>query len=440
MAAALTLANHGGLSVAVIEKSSYEAPRIGETLSPGVAPLLKYLGVWNALARAGHQLSHGTAAAWGSDALVERDHLFSPYGSGFHLDRARFDRLLADTAERAGATVWRRARATSCCVAHSGDDAAWTLTIARENDHDSISARFVIDATGRTAWFARKQRARRILDDRQVAISGIWRFPSRPPADTFTLLEAVKDGWWYSCRLPSEDQLAVFITDADIARERRLADESSLMAAMQATTHISHRLRDGRLASALTFHAAQSSRLAPPCGAAWIAVGDAAATWDPLSSSGIPRALDSGIYAARAIEAKLRHGDSRLLELYSSRTEDAFDSYCTMRSRYYALERRFGSSPFWQRRTRSVSLDPYALLKWRDGADPSEVLVDGSRDLTLDDYRELCAATAQPRPAHEVVAELARRRDGTIPDHRIIMALQELHECGVVITVSASSA
>src|SRR5947209_19913475 len=53
-------------------------------------------------------------------------------------------------------------------------------------------------------------------------------------------------------------------------------------------------------------HAAASQRLETCKGDGWLAVGDAASTFDPLSSQGIIKGLRSGICAARSICRYLR--------------------------------------------------------------------------------------------------------------------------------------
>jgi 2-polyprenyl-6-methoxyphenol hydroxylase-like FAD-dependent oxidoreductase len=66
LALALTLRHYSPLSVAVVERSSYDAPQIGETLSPGAQNLLEYLKVWDGFQADGHLRAYGNAATWGS--------------------------------------------------------------------------------------------------------------------------------------------------------------------------------------------------------------------------------------------------------------------------------------------------------------------------------------------------------------------------------------
>src|SRR5437667_6245844 len=84
------------LSVALIEASRFDAPRAGETLSPAARPLLEHLGIFAAFRSAGHAEVHGTTASWGDAAAQDNDYIFHARGPGWHLDRARFDAMLAE--------------------------------------------------------------------------------------------------------------------------------------------------------------------------------------------------------------------------------------------------------------------------------------------------------------------------------------------------------
>ena len=62
-AAALTLLRYSKLRPIVIERSSYDTWRVGETLSPGVFPLLQYLGAESLLGDQGQRPAYATSAA-----------------------------------------------------------------------------------------------------------------------------------------------------------------------------------------------------------------------------------------------------------------------------------------------------------------------------------------------------------------------------------------
>ncbi|WP_369688936.1 tryptophan 7-halogenase [Streptomyces sp. Wb2n-11] len=91
---------------------------------------------------------------------------------------------------------------------------------------------------------------------------------------------------------------------------------------------------------------AHSARLDRAWGDGWIAAGDAAAAFDPLSSQGILTALTTGLAAAQALDAHLR-GDPATLTRYGQQVDAA---YLHNHRIAYRQETRWAGHPFWARR------------------------------------------------------------------------------------------
>ena len=71
------------------------------------------LGVWEQFLADAHEPSPGTIAVWGDGEPYENHFVFHPHGRGWHLDRARFDRMLAAAAAERGVAVRIDARVTA---------------------------------------------------------------------------------------------------------------------------------------------------------------------------------------------------------------------------------------------------------------------------------------------------------------------------------------
>ncbi|HEY0157133.1 MAG TPA: tryptophan 7-halogenase [Thermoanaerobaculia bacterium] len=335
-AAALTLLRYSKLRPVVVERSSYDGWRVGETLSPGVFPLLTYLGAESLLPGQGQRRAYATSAAWGSADVVSRDFLFTGGGDAWHLDRARFDASLARLVSERGGTL------LSGTVVEKVEP-RWTLITSR----GAISARFVIDATGRHAAFARTQGARAASDDHLTGLVGL--FEGGDGAQTATLVEAVEDGWWYSAHLPENRTVVAFMTDADIVRAGRLHEEDAWLERLGGTRATRPRTANARLAEGPIAAPAHSQILYPVTGDGWISAGDAAAGFDPLSSMGIGYAIASGIQAARVAASSLS-GASEHARLFALDVRRHYDAYLARRQAYYEIEQRWPRSPFWARR------------------------------------------------------------------------------------------
>lgn len=346
-ATALALAGRG-YAAAIIERSTYSGPRIGETLPPAVQPLLASLGVWPEFLAQKHSPSFATRSAWGLADLYDNDFIFNPYGSGWHVDRIRLDAGLARWAEEAGALVCRSSRLTSC--ARASDASAWQIEIASDECRRSLRAKFLVDATGRASWLAGKQGASRITYDRLIGVTSFCSpASSNSVTDSSTLIEAIEEGWWYSAVLPDSRLVLAYMTDADLYSRAQKQSDNYWQQQLQRTTHTKSRTENYELASGFHVMPANSSRLDRVAGDYWLATGDAAVAFDPLCGQGIYRALQSGIRAARAIDEHLAGSDNSG-EQYALEIEQNFREFMTRRLYYYGRERRWSDSIFWRRR------------------------------------------------------------------------------------------
>ena len=91
-------------------------------------------------------------------------------------------------------------------------------------------------------------------------------------------------------------------------------------------------------------------------GAAWMAIGDAAATFDPLSSHGMTTALWSGARVVDALTPWLANAEPDALTDYANAVSAGVLKFRTNRAQLYGRERRFTGLPFWDRRSQNFNL------------------------------------------------------------------------------------
>src|SRR5262249_20002213 len=149
--------------------------------------------------------------------------------------------------------------------------------------------------------------------------------------DPMTLIEADEFGWWYSLRLPQGFALFAFFTDSDVARHLRLRDGAQWSARLRTASHTSQRIdwRHWRT-PVITASPASSSYLYRAHGANWLAVGDAAMTFDPLSSQGIINAMTSGMESGRLALQALA-GDQTALGVHQSNLARQYATFLEQR-------------------------------------------------------------------------------------------------------------
>jgi flavin-dependent dehydrogenase len=349
-AAALTLAR-GGCRVLLADASPTGAFRVGEALPPAARPLLRDLGVLDRFLADGHLPSYGNLSIWGSDRPQEHDHIFDPQGHGWHLDRARFDALLRGAARDAGTEVLE-----DMTIGHvERENGAWRVRLGDGAEAREVHAAWLVDATGRRSAIARRQGASRHQDDRLVAFYARFCSTTGGDVDARTMVESAPDGWWYTALLPSGERVAAWLTDADLADRAALLSPDGFAARLRESPHVGALLaRFGyELHGRPQGTGAGSARLDRFAGDGWLAVGDAALSFDPLSSQGMLTALYTGLRGGQALARSLAGksaSDGDGIAGYARRLEQVYGAYLRNRLTYYAAESRWAGHPFWARR------------------------------------------------------------------------------------------
>jgi flavin-dependent dehydrogenase len=339
-----------GLAALVVERTAYRSQRVGEHIPPTTKLQLVSLGLADVGASGVHASCPGIRSIWGSNEPTDREYLFHPNGEALNLSRPDFDLSLAALAERLGATIITEAR----IAALSRVSNSWQLLVVRANGGLEVRATVVIDATGRAASIAKRLGAKPIVFDRLIGIFG--RLPAARPENHIVTVEAVEQGWWYSAGLADGTVVATFMTDAELIETSKASRIRTWRDRLKGAPMTAARIADHHGSIELHIRTARTQRLDKPIGDRWLAVGDAAMSFDPLSSEGITKGLAAGQKAA-VVAAALCEGDCSGADGYREDISKAFAQYLATRHRYYAAERRWPDVLFWRRRRLSTGYD-----------------------------------------------------------------------------------
>lgn len=342
-ATALLLAA-AGRSVALLERSRFDRPRLGETLAPTVQPLLRRLGVWDRFGALDPLPSWGTRSAWSRPDPADHSHLVSGYHSGWHVDRTAFDRMLAAAAADAGAHVVPGASVTGCRY----DGTVWEVACAGGH---RVGGRVLVDATGRQGGPGRGLGAHRARFDHLVAVAVVLAGID-VSAERYLLVEAVGDGWWYTAPLPGDRLVSVLMTDVDTCRRAGLGRSGPWHRTLGAAPLTAGRVGPVPAGAAPRVHPAGSHRLRRGADVRpWLAVGDAALAVDPVSGTGVSRALRTAEAAAETAGRLLDRpaAAAETIGRYESARDGECTAYLVERAEHYGRVRRFQTA-FWSRR------------------------------------------------------------------------------------------
>lgn len=328
--------------VFLVERRVEIAPRVGESLVPAARRLFADMGLLESFLHEQHEPWYGNRSVWGSSEPEERDFLRDPDGHGWHLDRPRFESWLRALAQERGAELLSPATLDSL----QRSDEKWLVRLKTDENPVEVTARFIIDAGGQSAPVARKLGLRsRVLEN--LVCCYVYGRDQSTGARGLTYVEAVRNGWFYTAPIPHSRRILAFHTDADL-HDKRLgviewSEEATGLATLLANV--------GFAPDDETFVAsARSAVLHPAAGKGWLAVGDAAISFDPLSSQGLFNALFTGLAAAEAVDSHL-NGNQLSLTQYHQTIDAIFEAYRQKLAATYAAEKRWPDAPFWQRRT-----------------------------------------------------------------------------------------
>jgi len=311
-AATATFLARGGLSVALVERETFPRFHVGESLLPAMMPVLERLGVRDRVERHGFLIKYGAAFHDQESDLEYRFYFregkaWPPYS--YEVQRGEFDQILLEhAAKESGVTLLQPVQ-----VERVEFDAEGAVVGIREGDEvRTFRTRFVVDASGRDGFLASRRIGRRepIPGLGKVALfahfDGAPRWPGRD--EGLIQLYIFEGGWFWWIPFADGRTSIGCVLHAKTVQGR----EGSLEALFDDMISRCHRVRDGlrharrvtpvRSAANFSYHTTQVA------GDRFLCVGDALAFVDPIFSSGVYVALQTGEMAAAEILAAFADG------------------------------------------------------------------------------------------------------------------------------------
>jgi len=340
-AAALGLAQ-AGVQVALLERGSGRKP--GAIVEPMIRLPLLELGLLESFEALNSLLLGGSLSLWDSEAPVEFHGIVNPYGHGALIDRQKFERWFTGAAAKAGVRIFATARP----VAAETDNGRWRISGTANGRILDISTPLIIEATGRGRGLLGNNS--RDVKDRLVAF---LTYGAIPPGscDQRLIIEAGTNGWWYAAPLPNNKAVVAFMTDADIVPRSAVHRLQYVREQLTATIIVREFAEQLIEPEPLFGFPANSSLKRIINGKNWITIGDAAASYDPLSGRGVAVALAKGAAIARLLMTCSNR--SRALDTYADAERAAFSDYVIDQSKIYRRGAKRFNSPFWHRRAAS---------------------------------------------------------------------------------------
>ncbi len=309
----------------------------------------------NAVDAAGFHPWLGNTVWWGSaDARVES---FASGDVGYQVERDRFDAVLRGVALNAGAEVSAGVvrDVTILGLDPSFSETSVAALVEATGTAIEVTAKIVLDCSGRAGVVARK--GFRVIEasHRTVALVGVWRADAAWPAGQrgHTLVASHADGWAWSVPTAEDTRYVTVMVDPERSHLSRGVPSIDVYLAELRKVHAfvplleQAALIDGPWGADASLYSTEHY-----AGPGFLLVGDAASFIDPLSSFGVKKALASGWLAAIAANTILKAPDMRdeALTFYARRERAVVDSFRQQTARYAADTIKTSGHPFWEAR------------------------------------------------------------------------------------------
>ena len=333
--AAISLRQRGH-SVVLFERETFPRFHIGESLLSTANDSFATLGVAEQVEAASFP------AKWGA-RLYTHDGQSGRYvdftcvrevtrPQTFQVCREEFDRILLERAREMGVDVREASNVVTCEFAP--DSAILDVASGGNGATGRVRVRAVVDATGRGGLLARKFNLR--TEEPRLANIAIYSHYTNVPRlggprpDDIRLISRDDAGWFWLIPI-SKDLTSVGVV-LPKALYRRLANGSSeetLKRTIADTPMVDKLMREARREWPVRVEKDFSYSASAYAGDRWILAGDAGSFLDPVFSTGVSIAMESGIEAADELHRALERNDfsASSFAAFSRRQRKRFDRF-----------------------------------------------------------------------------------------------------------------
>ena len=327
--AAITLKQHGH-SVVLFERETFPRFHIGESLLSTANEAFVKLGVAERIASASFPekwgaklLTHDGKSGRGVD-FASVTEVMRP--QTYQVPRAEFDRILLERAREVGVDVREASRVDN--VEFTSEAAILDVASKR------IGVRALVDATGRAGIVAKKFNLR--SDEPRLAnvavfshYTGVPRLEGDRPND-IRIIARADSGWFWLIPISHELMSVGVVLPRNLLLQMPAAtNEERLDLAIADTPVVAELMKNAKREWPVRVEKDFSYSSAKYAGDRWILAGDAGSFLDPVFSTGVSIAMESGIEAADELHRALRRNQfsERSFATFSRRSRRRYESY-----------------------------------------------------------------------------------------------------------------
>ncbi|MEM9821349.1 MAG: FAD-dependent monooxygenase [Bacteroidota bacterium] len=337
-----TLLQRGGHDFVLLDRQAkVKAFDLAETLPPSALPLLQNIGLLQLFQQHCIRKTNGYHSVWGSERLKDHNFYFHrPFRHGLKVHKAR----LLEQLEKQG--QFRTFTYKHLLEVQSTQEGA-QLTYQYKGKVRQLKAHVLIDATGRNRALLKWLNISTLDYDTSCAFSVHLPRKRHPRIKHDVFVESFQEGWGLISGLNEAQNILSIYTNAQSPIFRKASAYPNWPNILQNTQYLKYFLVEDPTIK-VRGKKSNSSKPQQIAGQNWLAVGDAALAFDPLSSHGISNALYTAMCADQLIPLHLQNPATNPFKEYAQSMEEIFRAYLKSKRMLYQSEGRWSDAPFWE--------------------------------------------------------------------------------------------
>ncbi|WP_046755754.1 NAD(P)/FAD-dependent oxidoreductase [Kordia jejudonensis] len=323
-------------------KGEKPAFALGETLPPSAMPLLNELKLLSVFEQNSYRKIYGYHSMWGSERVMDTNFFHhNPYKNGLKINK--FQTLEALRSEIKDNMISYDKGFEIINEAHGN-----TVVLSKNEGVKIVQGKILVNATGRNRAVLQKLSIQSKTYDELVALSCHIPKIKHPKLTHEVYVESFKEGWGIISAISETENICTIYTHKGHEILPKLKDVSQWKSILSETMYLKDFLHE---TNQVKFKGgnANSSVASQVAGSNWLTLGDAAMSFDPLSSHGITNAIFTAKVASKAIEKKLSEADTTAFPEYDKTLKTIFQQYVQSKNKLYQQEVRWKQESFWQR-------------------------------------------------------------------------------------------
>lgn len=348
LAVALRLRQEGLEVLIIKDDDSNFSETFGETITPEIINILDSLGLYISFLDSRMQPITEKKSNWNSSPISSSVSMFHSIGFGWRLDKSKLLEIFLEALRQLSI--------------HELIGRVQKINI-RENFFEvhcevhgkieMLNCQYLVIATGREKPRFLELPSVKFVD-KLIAVNARFCCESNLPNGECEILTDIhKNGWFYSINLQDNERLISYYTDADLLETKSKESFCKFLVKELPDLQII-----GGILNTLDFsdfkynvlNARSYYRSSPRIKNMFIA-GDLAQTFDPISSSGVLKALEDGIRTAEqilyAVNGEFLNCDYHKANFIRIRS---YSNYLRERFNLYSTTKEFSKNDFWRRR------------------------------------------------------------------------------------------